>query len=101
MSKQAGFAIVEGFIIVVVVLGLAGGGYAVWHRQHSKTTASTSTTASKAAYESPAVTTPSAPAVTNETGLNSALQTLNDTNVSAGSTDSSQLATQAASFQTN
>jgi hypothetical protein len=101
MSHQAGFAAVEGFIIAVVIVGLAGGGYTVWHRQQTKTSAAQTSTMTKLGYDSPAVTTPNAPAITSNSGLSSALQTLNETDVSAGSQDSAQLATQSAGFQAN
>jgi hypothetical protein len=97
MSKQSGFAIIEGLFIIVVIVGLVGGGYFIWQRQQSKPVAATSgnNTADALDYNSPAITTPSVSAVTGSTGLDSALQALNATNVTAGSTDSAQLNTQA------
>jgi hypothetical protein len=95
MNKQSGFAIVEGLIIIVVVAALAGGGLTVW--QHHQKSVNPATNA-RLNYDSPAVTTPSAPSVAGPTGLDSALQTLNQTNVDASTTDSTQLSNQAAGF---
>jgi hypothetical protein len=92
MNKQAGFAIVEGLIIIVVLAVLAGGGYEVWHKHHTTTV---STTNAKLNYSSPPIITTAAPSVNNSTGLNNALNTLNQTNVNASSTDSTQLNSQA------
>lgn len=97
MKKQAGFAIVEAVLIVVILAGLGGAGYVVWHRNHHKTTSQTATTSSTT--NSPASTAvPTAPQIKTSSDLNTALQTLNQTNLSANNADSSSLNTQASAF---
>lgn len=102
MHKQAGIAIIDGLLIIVVAAGLVGiGGYTVWHRYDKKTAISPPNplyTTVKLDYTSPTLVTPSAPAINSASGLNSALQTLNETNVTAGSVDSAQVSTEAAGF---
>lgn len=96
IHKQSGFAIIEGLLILVVVAGLVGGGYVVWHRHQSINT--NSATNAKLDYNSPAVTTATAPAVTSTSDLNTALETLNQTDVNASTTDSTQLNNQVSGF---
>lgn len=96
MKKQSGFAIVELVVAVVIVAAVAGVGYFVWHEHNKKTPVVSTTTSSS--YQSPTTSAPAAPQVNNASDLNSAMQALNQTNVTAGNTDSSQLSTQASAF---
>jgi Tfp pilus assembly protein PilE len=95
-QSQSGFAIVELAVIVVVIIALAGAGYYVWHSHHNKTKAPTTT--SSLNYQSPPVTTASAPQISNASDLSKAIQTLDQTSVSSSNTDSSQLSTQTSGF---
>ena len=98
MNKQSGFAAVEAILIVVVLAGLAGGGYVVWHRQQKAVTPTVTGTTTTSSYVSPPVTTQSAPAVNSSADLNTALTTLNQTDVGASTSDSTQLGSQSQGF---
>lgn len=95
-QSQSGFAIVELVVVVVIIAAIVVVGYFVWHEHNSNNAATKTTTASN--YQSPPVTAPTAPQVNNASDLNGAMQALNQTNVTAGSIDSSQLSTQASGF---
>lgn len=97
MKKQSGFAVVELVVVLVLVAAVVGVGYFVWHEQNKKNPVATTTTSSTG-YQSPATSVPAAPQVTKASDLNSAMQALNQTDVTAGNTDSNQLSTQAAAF---
>lgn len=97
MKKQAGFAAVELIVVVLLVAAIGGVGYFVWH-EHNKQTPVATTSNSSTAYQSPTTSVPSAPQINNASDLNKAVQALNQTDVTAGSTDSNQLSTQAAAF---
>jgi predicted negative regulator of RcsB-dependent stress response len=96
-QSQSGFAVVELVVVVVVLVALGGVGYYVWH-SHKATNNTTATTTTSSSYQSPTTSVPAAPQVNNASDLNSAMQALDQTNVTAGNTDSSQLSTQASAF---
>lgn len=98
MKKQSGFAVVELVVVVVLVVAIAGVGYFVWHEHNKKSPVATTTTTSSTNYQSPSTSVPAAPQVNKASDLNNAMQALNQTNVSAGNTDSNQLSTQTAAF---
>lgn len=95
-QSQSGFAVIELVLIVVIVAVIAGVGYYVWNSH--KATPTTAATITASSYQSPPVTTQTAPQVTSPSDLNSAMRTLNQTSVSSSNTDSSQLSTQANGF---
>lgn len=94
--SQAGFTVVEVVLVIIVLTGLVGSGYYVWHKHNHKSP--TATISQTSNYQSPAVTTQSAPQVKNASDLNSAIQVLNQTNITSSNTDSSQLSTEASGF---
>lgn len=96
--SQSGFAIVELAILVVALAVLGGAGYLVWrqHDQKKQPVVSTDTTAPTSSKQTTLV--PSAPQVNNASDLNGAMQALNQTDLAANSTDSSQLSTQTNGF---
>ncbi len=97
-TKQSGFAVVELVVIVVLVVAIVGVGIYVW-REHNKSNSITpATTASTSAYQSPPVTTPSAPQITTSSSLNSAMAALNQTSISSSSLDSGQLSNYTSTF---
>lgn len=96
MKKQTGFALVELLVVVVLIGAIAGVGYFVWHEHNRKSPVATTSTSST--YQSPSTSVPTAPQINNASDLNSAMQALNQTDITAGNTDSSQLDTEAAAF---
>lgn len=100
MKKQTGFALVELLVVVVLIGAIAGVGYFVWHEHNRKSPVATTSTSSNTAatYQSPSTSVPTAPQINNASDLNSAMQALNQTDITAGNTDSSQLGTEAAAF---
>jgi hypothetical protein len=100
MTKQDGFTAAEAVLIIVFLVFVGSSGYLVWHHKQTSERASVAaaSTASTQLTYSPPVTVPSVPAVTNAAGLTSALQVLNETDVTASSTDSAQLGSQASAF---
>ncbi len=94
-QNQSGFTIVEGIVVVVVMVAFIGVGYYVW--QKHKITPTTPRSVSNS-YQSPSVTTLTAPQVSNAADLNTAMQVLNQTSISSSNTDSSQLSTQVSGF---
>lgn len=98
--SQAGFAMVEVVVLVVLLAGIGTAGYYVWHNSHKGSQATTSGPSGviTSNYQSPPVTTPAAPQITSASDLNTAMQTLNQTSISSNNTDSSQLTTYTASF---
>jgi|SRR5581483_3695707 len=97
IHRQSGFAVIETFIIIVVFVGLAYGGYFVWH-QNKTQAAIDKPTPVILGYNSPAVTTASAPTIANPSDLNQAMAALNNTDVAASATDNAQLGVQASGF---
>ena len=95
--SQAGFAVVELVIVLVIVAAIAGVGYYVWH-SHQATPNTTATTTGSSSYQSPTTTVPPAPQVNTASDLKSAMTALNQTSVSSSNTDSSQLSTQTSGF---
>lgn len=96
MNRQSGFAVVELVVVVVLLAAVAGTGYYVMHVRSQKNQPTTATASSTpSGYQSPSVAAPVAPQVNSASDLNSAMQALNQTNVTASNTDSSQLSTQA------
>lgn len=106
MNKQSGFSVIELVIALVVIAGLGGAGYVVAHHTNKAkpaTTASSNTTSASNTttglnYTSPSTGTPVAPQINTSADLNSALQALNQTNVTSSNTDSTQLSSQASGF---
>lgn len=94
--SQTGFSVIEFALVLVVIVALGGIGYVVWHSHKPSSQSGTTTTTSS--YVPPSTSTPAAPQVNSASDLNSAMQALNQTDVTAGNTDSSQLGTQASSF---
>lgn len=98
-QSQSGFAIAELVLVVVIVAAIAGVGYYVWHSHNQKTlTTTASNTSNSPTYQSPSTVAPAAPQVNNASDLNGAMQALNQTDVTAGNTDSGQLSSQASGF---
>ncbi len=98
-NRQAGFAILELIVVIIMIIAILGVGYYIWHNKKTavKTShASTVSTISK--YQSPTTVTPVAPPVNNPAGLNTAMQALNQTSISSSNIDSSQLTAQASGF---
>ena len=91
-KHQSGFAAVELVVSLVIIAAVVGVGYYVWHEHNTSPTVATVSTSS--AYHSPSTAAPVAPTITKASDLNSAMQALNQTNVTLSNTDSSQLSTQ-------
>lgn len=96
--SQSGFTAVELVLVVVIVAAIAGTGYFVWHENAKSSPASTAVNTTASSYQSPTTLTPPAPQITTASDLNAAMQALNQTNISANNSDSSQLSTQASGF---
>ncbi|HEY4161253.1 MAG TPA: hypothetical protein VGM08_04280 [Candidatus Saccharimonadales bacterium] len=99
--SQAGFAIVELIILVLVLAVLGGSGYLVWHQHQDKSvlTPTASTVVPSASdSQSSSTSAPTAPQVNSASDLNGAMQALNETDLAANNTDSGQLSTQASGF---
>jgi len=88
--NQFGFSAVEAIIIVVVVAIIGAAGYMMFKRNTAKDATPTATTSS--------VSEPVAPEVKSTSDLTAAQKALDDADVNAASTDSSQLDTQLNSF---
>lgn len=95
---QSGFAAVELILAVVIVAAIAGTGYFVWHENAKSSPVTTASNTAASSYQSPTTLTPTAPQITTTSDLNAAMQTLNQTNITANNSDSSQLSTQASGF---
>ncbi len=96
-TRQEGFAVVEVVIAIVIVVGIVGAGYLAWNQHTEKSTAAAKTTKALN-YLSPTTSVPATPQVSTSADLNSALQALNQTDVSSSNVDSTQLSSQAAGF---
>ncbi|HET9098262.1 MAG TPA: hypothetical protein VFN51_01450 [Candidatus Saccharimonadales bacterium] len=96
-QKQSGFAAVELVLAVVLIAAIAGVGYYVWHSHKAQPTTTASNT-SIPGYQSPPVTTPAAPQISQASDLNNAMQALNQTSVTSSNTDSNQLNTETSGF---
>lgn len=89
---QRGFSAVEGLIAVLVVAAIGVTGYLAYNRmQAANKTPSASEQAAKA-------TTPEAPVIEDDSGLDAAAKTLDETNVDASVSDSTELDTELSSF---
>ena len=99
-QSQAGFAVVELALVVVILAAVGGVGYYIWHSHKASnvTTTATTTTTGNSKYQSPTTSVPAAPQVNSASDLNSAMTALNQTNVSSSNADSSQLGTEASGF---
>ena len=87
--SQLGFSMVEVVAVVVAVIVIAGAGYVLITRnKHNKSVAS-----QPAAVTTP-VAVPAAPEVKTTSDLKAAEQTLDATDIDAGTTDTNQLDTQ-------
>jgi len=101
--NQKGFSLIEGVIVVVVLVAIAGAGYYVYHKDQKSvgnapiSSANTTHTA-YLGYKSPSTATQVAPNITSASDLSNAYQVLNQTSVSANNVDSAQLQTQSSSF---
>jgi len=102
--NQKGFSLVEGIIVVVVLVVIAGAGYYVYHKdQKSAGSVPITSTASTShpvylGYKSPSTAVQVAPNITSPSDLVAAYQVLNQTSVSSNNVDSSQLKLQSSSF---
>lgn len=96
-KQQSGFAAVELVILVVIAAAIAGVGYFVI-KNHNANGTSTSSFISAESSTNQGVSTAPMPQVSSTADLSTALNTLNQTNVGANSTDSSQLTTQSTGF---
>jgi hypothetical protein len=96
--RRSGFPFVKLAVVIVLVAGFIGGGYFAWQRYEVQGTLNDNPAAFKFNYASPAVTTPSVPAITSTAGLGQAMNTLNETDVTGSSVDSTQLGVQASGF---
>ncbi len=97
--RQHGFTAIEAIIIVVVLAGLAGVGYVFISMYHKATTPVASvTTTNGSTSQTASVSVPSAPQVKSSSDLNSALSTLNQVDLDAGLSDSSQLGSQSSAL---
>lgn len=94
MRKQSGFAAIELVLVLVIVAAIGGIGYYATHKHSQANQQSVATSASQPAP----VSTPVAPQITTASDLNTAMQALNQTQVGANNTDSSQLNTQVSGF---
>ncbi len=94
---ESGFSIAEIILGVVILAAIIFVGINVAKSQSGNNTGSTATT-SVTAPQSNSVATPAAPQINNASDLNSALQALNNTSISASSSDSSQLSAEASAF---
>ena len=95
-QSQSGFAVVELVVVVVILAAIAIVGYYVWHGHKTQPTSTATTNGSS--YQSPTTTVPVAPQVNNASDLNSAITALNQTSISSGNVDSSQLSAEASGF---
>lgn len=93
-KQQSGFAVIELVIVVVILAAIGFAGWWVYQRQHNKTTTANMTPTTST--QSPvANNVSSAPVVNSTSGLDAALNTLNQNDPSAAnSSDSSQLSSQ-------
>ena len=80
-KRESGFSVVEFVLVLVFLAGIVGVGYWVMHRNDNKQPAAVTSNSS----------TPTAPTVQKTSDLDSASQTLDQTNVDAATSDSSQL----------
>ena len=94
MKKQSGFASVELVVLVVVVAAIAGVGYYVVKNRNNDVGQSNATFISSVSSPNDSVATVPTPNINSTADLSTALNALNQTNVGANSTDSSQLTTQ-------
>jgi hypothetical protein len=90
MTKQEGLSAVKGMIIAASIVCISGSGYLVWHHKQAPKHASAAAATAKIIYSSRSVT--------SFAGLISELQVLDETDVTASSTDSSQLGNQVSAF---
>ena len=101
-TQQSGFAIVELVILVVVLAVLGGMSYFILHHTKKVQPATTASTVNVPAVENQTATTstsvPAAPQVNSASDLNSAMQALNQTDMNANGTDSTQLGSQSSGF---
>ena len=78
-NRQAGFHVIELTVALLVLVAVAGGGYAVWHRSHKTNTPVASTNV------------PAAPQIKTAKDLDTATSTINRLDVSAGTSDLNSL----------
>ncbi len=90
--QQRGFSVVEAVIAVVVVAAIGVTGYWAYSRMQ---TASKTPSASEQTQKA---TTPAAPTVSDSNDLDKASQALDQTNLDASTTDTTQLDTEVNSF---
>jgi len=91
-QRQRGFSAIEVVVAVLVVAAIGATGYLAYNRmQEARNTPTASDQTQKAVA-------PQAPAIDSSKDLDEALDTLNNTNINASLTDSSDLDTQLKSF---
>ena len=98
MKKQSGFASVELVVLVVIVAAIAGVGYYVVKNHNNQPAQSNANFISSVSTPNNSVATLPMPQINSTTDLSNALNVLDQTNVGANSTDSSQLTTQSTGF---
>lgn len=101
LKDSNGFSAIELIVILVVFAGLAGAGYMYMKMKNNSDTTATTTSTSTAPTsnsQSSSGSIPTAPQVNSNKDLDTALNTLNQTNLDDGSSDGTQLGTQSSAF---
>lgn len=98
MKKQSGFASIELVLMVVIVAAIGGVGYFVIKNHNNASGQTSANFISSESTPNMSVATLPMPQVNTTSDLSNALNVLDQTNVGANSTDSSQLTTQSTGF---
>lgn len=99
---SGGFGSIETLLVIIIAAALVSIGYFVWQHRQAHTVLQTQPASAKSS-PGPATRTgpsnvPAAPQVNNSSELNSALQALNQANISANNTDSGSLSSNTSGF---
>lgn len=94
-ARQAGFTIIEGVIIAVVVIALAGVGYWVFKQQSGGNKDKDATTSQTSNED---IETPAVPELNNASDLENVEKALDDVNLDAGTSDDKALQAQSNAF---
>lgn len=94
-ARQAGFTVVEGMVIAVVVIALAGAGYWVFKQQSDKKDKDATITSQTGNED---IETPAVPEVHNVSDLENVEKALDDVNLDAGTSDDKALEAQSNAF---